>query len=147
MKSKTTKLETKNTNKRLSLLKEMPHKSAMRKTKTLQKYHLIHLVMDMGLHLNVVCIPCKNSLENTIVSFAINLHFEIVCEFWVGACVYIPSLCWSPFCIRSVQAPCMLPQSVWVHMLLRHVMSWRPCFLGVFHLHCLLKSFPFWKGS
>lgn len=59
----------------------------------------------------------------------------------MGSGIYSLSQHWDPIWLRSTQALCMLPQSLWVHKSISLTVSRRPCFLGVFHLNWLLQSF------
>lgn len=60
-------------------------------------------------------------------------------KYWVrdGSLCPFPSQCW----VRPVQAVCMIPQSLWIHMYVSPVVSRRPCFLGVFQSLLALTMF------
>lgn len=52
----------------------------------------------------------------------------------------------SCICLSPVQALSMLLLSLWIHLWISSVVSRKPCFLGVFHPHCLLELFSSTKS-
>lgn len=59
-----------------------------------------------------------------------------------GGPVYFPRHHWDPIGLRTVQALCMLPQTLWVHMCISPVVCRKHCFFGCLLLLLVLTVFP-----